>query len=642
MAARGPDGRFLPSGGGASTAADDVAGLAESLGVAGTAASDLNDQMSSLGGGQTSAFVSSLAAKFEGLGSAVSGGLKSALDGAGKGLAMLGENGIISAKAVETGNDALAKMGELLGPIAQVADTVAVVVGAVAEKLWEFGKAAVAATQAKDALRDTFDAFTNGGGQAMLDGLEDMAAKLPYTADKLNEWAEGLLAAGIAGDALQSSLQAVAASAALRPKDGGASAKALIERLAQAAQMGQKITLDRRITTQLRAAGVVTADLAKALGVPADKLAGMTIAADKLGDAMKTALITKGQKALNTMGQTWTSISAKLSEGWDDAFEDLGDIVGPFMAQLRSLASEFFAGSAAGGTFKDTIKAVLTPAFEIATRSIRALHIAYLNVLIAFLTAKIYLAPLTDGLGKLGVSTGIVNVAMYLLAGTVVIVAVVLGVLALAVFLVVLPFILVGVAIYAVVAALQYLYGIVTGAADNFDNLSNAASEGSSGVLSAIGGMIMGAIGFLAALPLAAAQAAGDFVGGLVSGISSGAGAVAAAVKSLAAGALSSFTSFFGIASPSKVMKKHGKTNIAEEGLAAGIDEGADAVDQAMNDMAAPPKGKGAGGKGGTTKIIRIDAINFYGPASDFPSFREQANAWLEEIGASGPEPEPS
>lgn len=639
MAARDSKGRFLPSdGGGASTAADDVAGLGESLGIAGTAADTLNDQLGSLGGNSAG---DSLSAKFEGLGS-VSKGLSSIFESAGKGLDHLGEKGILSAEQIGAANDGLAKATEMLGPYAEAADVVVAAIGAIVSKLWELGKAAVAATQEKDALRATFDVFTGGAGDDLLAGLEELSSGLPFTADKLNALAKSMLSAVGSGEELKTALRAVAAATAIMGESGGAAAEGLIKRFAMMAESGQKVSLDRRILTQLASAGISVQALAKALGVAPDQLGKMKIAAGDLSAAMQTALIQNGSKALAVMGDTWKSISAKLSEGWDDAFEDLGALVGPFMAQLRSLASEFFAGSTAGGEFKDVIKGVLTPAFEVATRSIRAMHIAYLNVLIAFLRAKIFLAPLIDALSSIGVSGGIVNVVMYLIAGTAIALAFVFGVLALAVFLVALPFIIAAVAIYGLVKAIQYIYGLISGAAGNFGNLSTAAAEGGASFVQSVIGMVTGAGAALLSLPLAAAEAAANFVGGLVSGIASGAGAVADAVKSLAAGALASFTSFFGIASPSKVMREHGKTNIAEEGLAEGIDQGAGEVDRAMADMTDGPKGKGGKGKGSPTRIVRIEEINFYGSAADFPSFREQADAWLEELDAEGPEAWPS
>ena len=624
-------------------AAEDFAELVDSMGLAGTAADNLAGVLSRLVASTEAAAAAerALAAETTAAAKAADSAAmaqKKSGEGAAetsKWFSDLAATGDVSAESLE----GVRQMAEAATESFAIG---AAIVTAYAAALWSLGSAAVALTQEKDALRATFDVFTGGGGDALLGTLEDIAATLPFTGDKLNAWAKSLLAAGISGEALETSLRAVAAATAIMGEGGGAAAEGLIKRFAMMAEAGQKVRLDRRILTQLAAAGVSVQALSKALGMTPEQIGKTEIAADKLGAAMQNALIQNGTKALAIMGDSWGSISAKLSEGWDDAFEDLGDIVGPFMAQLRSLASEFFAGSTAGGVFKDVIKAVLVPAFEVGTRAIRALHIAYLTVLIAFLQAKIYLAPLTDALGQLGATSKIVTVAMYLLAGVAVILAVVLGVLALAVFLVILPFLMVALVIYGVVSAIQYLYGVLSGAADNFDNLSNAASDGASGVLGAIGGMIMGAIGYLASLPLAAAQASADFVAGLVSGISSGAGAVADAVKSLAAGALSSFTSFFGIKSPSTVMRKHGKVNIAEEGLAAGIDEGADAVDAAMADMTAPPKGKGRRTRGDALAARGPTTINFYGPASDFPSFRDQANAWLEEEAASGPEPEPS
>lgn len=653
MAARDSKGRFLPrgssggssdsSGAGGGTAADDAAGVLAGLGLAGNAATEFNDILSALQS-NAAASVSSIADHFSGLGS-VSSGLSGALEGLSGKADWLHAFGA-SAQQIESVKDGLGGVAEILGPIAAEADVVVAVLGALAEKLYGLAEAAVALTQEKDAIRATFDVFTGDQGDALLDGLEDIAATLPYTGDKLNAWAKSLIGAVGPGEKLETALRAVAAANAIMGESGGAAAESLIKRFALMAETGQKVSLDRKILTQLAAAGVSVKALADALGVAPEKLGEMKIAAGDLGAAMQKALIANGAKSLSVMGDTWTSISAKLTEGWEDAFEDLGDIVGPFMSQLRGLASEFFAGSIASGTLKGGIKDILTPAFEVATRTVRAAHIALLNIEIAYLKVRIAILPLTSALDGLGVSSGIVNVAMYLIGATALILAVVFGVLALAVFLVALPFIVAGAAIYGLYQAIVYLIGIIGGVSDHFDQLSGTVSNWASDLLGAVVSAVAGIPGALLEMATGAASAAGDFVSGLVGGISSGAGAVADAVKNLASGALKSFTSFFGIASPSKVMKEHGKKNIAEDALAAGIDEGADEVDRAMEDLASPPKGKGSGGRRGGGGGDRVFAPTFtncvFGGGMTKAQLWTWLDEWWEQQASSGPEPEPA
>lgn len=504
---------------------------------------------------------------------------------------------------------------QVAGITAEYAAAIAIVT-AYATALYALGDAAIRFTQEKQALAATFDVFTGGAGAELLDILGEMAEELPFTGGQLEAWAKSMAGAVGTGQELKDAIRAVAAATAIMGTSGGAAAEGLIKRFALMAETGQKVKLDRKILGQLAEAGVSVKALAAALGVAPEKLGEMSLKADELSRAMQKALVQNGAKSLALMGDTWASISAKLTEGWEEAFEDLGDIVNPFMAQLRSLASEFFAGSIASKGTAGAVRGVLTPAFEIATRTVRAMHIAFLEAQIAYLKASIALRPLTSALDKIGISGGIVNVVMYLIAGTAVVLAVVFGALALAVFLVALPFILAAVAIYGVVTAIGALIDLVGGAIANLDNLSNAASAAGTSIIQGLG-----------------------------NAIASGAAWVVGLVKGLASSIIGAITGPLQIASPSRVMKRLG--GHITEGLAGGVDDGAEDVESAAEGAAGAAVGgvrrgtKKAGGRGGG-KIAESITINFYGSASEFDEFREKAEKWLEELGASGPEPEPA
>jgi hypothetical protein len=509
------------------------------------------------------------------------------------------------------------KSAEMLGAlreqfegVAQAAAIGVAILVAYAAALWGLAAAAVKLTQEKDALRATLDVFTGGGGDALLGELEDLSAQLPFTADKLNAWGKSLLAAGIKGNALKTSIKAIAAATAIMGESGGQAALGLIKRFAMMAETGQKVTLDRRILSQMAEAGISATALAKALGVPADKLGKMSVNAKDLGDAMQKALIAGGAKPLALLGQTWESISAKLKEGFEDAFEDLGDLVGPFMSELQSLASEFYAGGIAGGTFKDVIKGVLTPAFEVARRTVRALHIGFLELEVAFLKAKIAVHPLSKALEGVGISGGIVNVAMYLIAGVAVILAVVFGVLALAVLIVASPFILLGIAIYGVYRAVSYIIGIIQGAIANFDNLANAATTAGQNIITGLGNALQ-----------------------------SGAAWVIAIAGSVATGIIGAITGPLAIRSPSRVMMRIG--HHVTQGLAIGIDDGAPDVQAAAGGAAgaavagassAPGRAGAAQGGGKVEVRVEAGAIVIQGAGGNILDLTEEALARLLEM----------
>lgn len=650
------------------TAAEGLTDLIDSMGLAGSAAGDLEeilDQQRSALAGYASA-LETTAAKVAAATAKTSAASDKALmaDNLAR-MKFQDDNAAAQKKAGEEAQETSKWFSDLSAAGGEQTSTLELLGGAweayggyvkqagaavewVAGKLYDLMATAVALTQEKDALRATFDVFTGGAGDELLGGLEDLAAQLPFTGDALNAWAKKLLAAGISGDALKSAISAIAASTAIMGQAGAQATEGLIKRFAMMAEAGQKVKLDRRILTQLAEAGVSVQALAKALGKTPEELGKVEIAAGDLSAAMQNALIKNGSKALGIMANTWSSISAKLSEGWDDAFEDLGDLVGPFMGQLRSLASEFFAGSTAGGVFKDVIHGVLAPAFEVATRSARALHIAYLNVLIAFLKAKIFLAPVIDALSGIGVSGAIVNVTMYLIAGTAIILAVALGLVALAMFLVLSPFILAGVVIYLVGVGIMKLVGLFSDAAGSFDSLSAKVSESTSSILASIISTVSAAASYLLGLPVAAATAGANFALGLVQGILTGQGPVADAVKALARSAIGAIVGAFQTKSPSRVTDKIG--GYFDEGLEGGIREGegdvADAA-QGVGDAAVGglgkgmSRGKGKGGKaggGGPTFIFKDCTFG----ASSQEDVNDMMNAWWETLDASGPEPEPA
>jgi hypothetical protein len=507
------------------------------------------------------------------------------------------------------------------------------IISAYVVALFKLGFAAVSLTQEKNQLEATFDVFTDGLGGDLLDDLEALSKELPFTADKLNAWAKSLLAAGIKGDALKESIKAVAAATAIMGESGGAAAEGLIKRFAMAAEAGQKIALDRRILTQLSAAGVSVAALAKELGTTPEKLGKMQVGAKDLGDAMQRALIAQGAGPLAQLGNTWATMSAKISEGIDDAFEDLDDLVGPFMEELQSLASEFFAGSAASKDFASVIKAILTPAFEVATEMIRFLHLNFLRLQIAVLQVRVWLLPISSALSEIGISAGVVNVALYVLKGTLIVVAVALGLVALAAALIAAPFILAGIAVYLLITGVQKLVGILGGAVDNFDNIKGAAAEAGAGILSSIQSTVTGAASAIAGFPLAAAQAGLNFVLGLVQAIATGQGPVADAARALAQSALSAIKGALGIASPSKVMLQMG--GYTAQGMAQGISKGTPGVRMAARGMGSAAAGgaaAGAGGGGGSKIEVHVHegAIVIHG-ARDAESMTKEAVALVFE-----------
>lgn len=102
-----------------------------------------------------------------------------------------------------------------------------------------------------------------------------------------------------------------------------------------------------------------------------------------------------------------------------------------------------------------------------------------------------------------------------------------------------------------------------------------------------------------------AADAAGSIISGLVNGITSGAGAVVSAMTALAGNAMNAFTSAIGYGSPAKEFIAYGKIGIAG-GVEKGVDDGSGAVNAAVSNMVSIPSAEPAASRasGGGNKVV--------------------------------------
>ena len=500
---------------------------------------------------------------------------------------------------------------------------------------------AIEASQAVMRLQASFGAFFGtgaAGGAKFLRELDAVAAKLPYTGEKIREWAKPLIEARLRGAQLQRAIEAVAASTAMWGDAAGAVTGNLIKQLAAGARLNQAVWLSPDMLDQLAAAGVSAEVLAKELGIAQNRLQLSTVKASVLGDVLQRVLIRQGAGSLALIGQTWDSITAKVSEGLSAAFAGLGDIVAPFMKEVQYLASELFKGSVASKGMGGALRAVLEPAFKLATAGVRALHYALLYVEIAALTVYIALRPLGQWLEKIGAVSFAASWGLLALKWIAAGVAIIFGILAVAVFLVTLPFLLATAAIFGIVFGLYKLGSAVIGAA-------GTVKAGAISISNSITSALESAASSLATFPLQAAKAGLAFVVGLVQAIFTGQGPVADAVKSLASSAVSALFGALQIKSPSRVAAKAGGYFV--EGCSGAVDEGqgdAQAAGSGLGNAAAGGLAKSAQGGGSKGRGERV--INFinctFGAGMSETIVRDMLGRILEAETAAGPEPEPA
>ena len=101
-------------------------------------------------------------------------------------------------------------------------------------------------------------------------------------------------------------------------------------------------------------------------------------------------------------------------------------------------------------------------------------------------------------------------------------------------------------------------------------NFVNTVRNNVTNVLNTIGNIGSDILGKVASFPSLLISAGGDLINGLIAGINAAKGAVVSTIQNIAAGALDAIKSFFGIKSPSRVMRDQVGKQIGA-GLAEGL-----------------------------------------------------------------------
>lgn len=485
--------------------------------------------------------------------------------------------------------------------------------GACVLKLAEF---TIACVESKNAAISTWNALGQGeiAGEDVDNMLDDLKLKLGVTKDQLGQFATGFLKMGITGKEALESLTTAAASAEAITKGAGEGFTTLFQKVdAAAASSTKNIILPAKgLQKALVAAGLNVKDMAKEMGMSEEAFSSQMskggIDAKKFGDAMQSAVTKKGAGALENLANSSANLKAILQENIGDMFEDLGEIVKPFMAEVKSLFNIFQKDAPSAKAMTAGIKAVMTQIFEVATKVVPIVKHFLLDLIIYGLKAYIGVKPLIKAIKEFANSaegSEKINWVLDQLAT----VAKVIGV---ALLVVVAVFIALWAISAAVAIALWALVGAIVG----------VIAEGSA----ALTGWV-----------ISAGKAAYDFVAGLVNGIANGASQVVAAVTGLAGKATGAFKSALGISSPSKVMM--GLGGFTGEGFAGGLESTAGAVAGATEGLAATASeglsgvsptatagSSGAGAGGAARGAITVQAeFNFNGSVQGATELTEQA-----------------
>lgn len=510
-------------------------------------------------------------------------------------------------------SEAAAESTSLKGVTSQVAELGGVytaVAAAAAGAALAFGALIVAgsalaieASTAKMQMISMFDALGGGviTGARVDDMLDEMRSKLGVTKDTMVPLVKEFLSMGVTSeDALQKMTTAALSAKALA---GGSEAAAqsftnLSKKIQAAAETGQALKIPLKGLGSLNEMGLNVNDVAQQMGISAEKLGAQlksgSVDAKAFGNALQDALIAKGAGPLETMSLSASNLGAMLKEYLGDLFEDLGDSVKPFLAQVKDLFGIFDSkGKPSGQALKQGIEGVFKNVFSIATKVVPMVKHFLLDMIIFGLKAYIALKPIVGWFLDLRKNTTVMNVLTFALEG--------LGKVAL-----------------VIGGALAVVVGIFVG----MTALAGVVAGGLWTLIGVIGNVAVTILQFLGELPTKALQFGKDFVSGLVNGITSGAGFVVDAVKGLADGAKNTFKSVLGIHSPSTVMAQMG--NYAGQGVAVGLNAAVPDVHGAASDLGGAAVGgasKGmssggaAGSSGGLSITVEAGAIVIQGGA---------------------------
>ncbi len=456
-------------------------------------------------------------------------------------------------------------------------------------------KFAISSSEAKQQMLSLFDAMGGGvvKGAEIEDMIDGVKAKFGIAKDSLIGYTNELHRLGVTDlGQLEEGIVALASAAAL-VKGGDQALLSFRKKIDLAVESGGQLKIATKQLASLGETGANVGDVAKVMGVSVEKLtkdlAAGSVDAKKFGDALQTAIVTKGKGPLDRMATSSANLAKLLSESFGDLFEDID--VEPFMAEVKKLFDIFGQGTESGKALKVGIGAFFKDVFAAATKVVPLVKHFLLDMIIYGLKAYIALKPIIGFFRDLAANKQTMDVLVTgfkVLGYAVVTVVAVLG---------------------AIIAAVAFLaYGLVYGAIQIY-NLG-----------AAITGFIVDAGSAMLGWVASAATAAYDFVAGLVAGIGNGASQVVGAVSGLADSATGAFKSALGIHSPSKVMM--GLGGDVAEGTAQGIEGGSGDVHGAASGMAgAAVKGATSGGdssgggssKGGVNVTVEAGAITIDG-----------------------------
>lgn len=289
-------------------------------------------------------------------------------------------------------------LGSAAGPLGMVATGALAAGTAVAGLTFEAIKFAAEMTTSRTRTIAMFEALGEGpgAGKKTLDFLDDLAKKLPQTRDELVPWAKELNAIGITDlGELKGQLRAVATAQATVGEEGAEHYLNLTRRIREAVDTHTGLKIADKQLALLTKTGVRVTDVAAEMGVGArqlrDQLKAGTVNAAQFGAALETALIKKGQPALNAMRLDLPTTLAKGREEFGKLFDSID--FAPLTAGLRDFFTLFDQSEPAGRSLKDTITGALNAIVKWLGHAATETTIFFLEAEVLWLRAELFTKP---------------------------------------------------------------------------------------------------------------------------------------------------------------------------------------------------------------------------------------------------------
>ena len=525
----------------------------------------------------------------------------------------------------------LEKLGgmKMAGPLALVALLIAIAAAAIKASIALAQFVAISADAARNAARARLNSAFGSveGAKEISSTMAALRANTAASKEEAQALASELYRLGDRGAQLEQTALTIERFGQLG-EDAKGSIKGLYEELRKpvgAVGIAGGVAKSMVVTKDMLPRDVFLA-LAQQLGKDGNRalLHGFTANKDDIRNALAQIGETKFGDSAEAQMRSLDKLAERLHENISSLFENVK--IGVLLGALQKMVNLLDESSESGKAIRESLAAMAQPIVDMVEAALPYIEVFAEGLILGALLVVLAALKIKNALSGMipdSVTKNIdwLELVFYGAAGTVIALVVALGALAVALFTIALPFIMmaavVALFVYALIMAIDYVSGW-------FDEVSEAFA-----------GMDF-------------ADIAEAILDGIIGGLTDGATDLYATMADLAKGAYDAFKSAIKSKSPSVLFRMAGQT--IPQGTALGIEDESDKVSTAVAGMASPadmvaPRGDGKRGSGGPVINVAPGAIVINGANAE--SIEEQLERALASIlrraalsGGASPEPE--